>query len=114
MLRIDAKTRKVVVHCNTRPSKKEEPISCEWELDFSSCDENLILELAARTVVITQQGKVRKAKVEDRKKLTHCNIDVKAAATPAKPRKTKAEKVAELLAEIGESERKEILKGFSK
>ncbi len=54
-------------------------VRCEWTLDFTECTDDEILELAKRSIVITEQGRMRRAKREELEGLATRTINVKHA-----------------------------------
>lgn len=51
-------------------------VHCKWSLDFSECSDDQILELAKRSIVITEQSRMRRAKREHLADLATRTIDV--------------------------------------
>jgi len=105
--------RKLTATLAVKPDAKA-PVAteCEWELDFDNVTDDQLLELASRSVIITLQGRFRRAKPVDRDGFKKLTVDVAeelkrepaGVATPEKVKKafsnlSDADKAA-LLAEL--------------
>ena len=99
----------VTVTCSTKRDKVD--YDCEFVFDFGKCTDTELLKLATRSLVIDKQRAIRDVKeLNDAKKLLKQKVDVHDdLAGRTRVRKSTDEKVAALLKDYSEEERKALI-----